>query len=88
MIVRWISLVPPGIVHSHEPMKSSTQAPDSQPLESGLRELRMGREPADLGAEVRHPLQQLAVVELDDRRVGRAGGAGVVPLDQPAAQRP
>ena len=37
MIVRWISLVPPGMVHSHDPMKSSTQAPDSQPLESGLR---------------------------------------------------
>src|SRR5215469_14146376 len=37
MIVRWISLVPPGIVHSQEPMKSSTHAPDSQPLEAGLR---------------------------------------------------
>ena len=36
MIVRWISLEPPGIVHSHEPMKSSTQAPDSQPLDSGF----------------------------------------------------
>ncbi len=36
MIVRWISLEPPGIVHSHEPMKSSTQAPDSHPLDSGF----------------------------------------------------
>ena len=70
MIVRWISLVPPGIVHSHEPMKSSTQAPDSQPLERACR-AACGRQPADLGAEVHHPLQQLAVIELDDRRVGR-----------------
>ena len=37
MIVRWISLEPPGIVHSQELTKSSTQAPDSQPLEIGLR---------------------------------------------------
>ena len=37
MMERWISLVPPGIVHSHEPMKSSTQAPDSHPLDKGLR---------------------------------------------------
>ena len=36
MMVRWISLVPPGMVHSHEPMKSSIQTPDSHPLESGL----------------------------------------------------
>ncbi len=72
MIVRWISLVPPGIVHSHEPMKSSTQVPDSQPLDAGLASSVWAGEPADLGAEVRHPLQQLAVVELDDRGVGRA----------------
>jgi hypothetical protein len=37
MIVRWISLLPPGIVHSHEPRKSSIHDPDSQPLEAGLR---------------------------------------------------
>ena len=36
MMVRWISLAPPGIVHSHDPMKSSTHAPDSQPLDIGL----------------------------------------------------
>ena len=36
MMVRWISLAPPGMVHSQEPMKSSTQAPDSHPLEIGL----------------------------------------------------
>jgi len=36
MMVRWISLVPPGIVHSQDPMKSRTQAPDSHPLEAGL----------------------------------------------------
>ena len=52
MMLRWISLVPPGIVHSHEPMKSSTQEPDSQPLDSGLASSRLGGEPADLHAEV------------------------------------
>ena len=36
MMVRWISLAPPGIVHSHDPMKSSIQAPDSQPLDMGF----------------------------------------------------
>ena len=36
MMVRWISLDPPGMVHSHEPMKSSTQEPDSHPLDVGL----------------------------------------------------
>jgi hypothetical protein len=35
-MVRWISLAPPGIVHSHDPMKSSIQAPDSQPLDMGF----------------------------------------------------
>ena len=34
MIVRWISLDPPGMVHSQEPMKSSTHEPDSQPLDA------------------------------------------------------
>ena len=36
MIVRWISLEPPGMVHSHDPMKSSNHVPDSQPLDSGF----------------------------------------------------
>lgn len=36
MMVRWISLEPPGMVHSHDPMKSSAHAPDSQPLDIGL----------------------------------------------------
>src|SRR5690606_11365434 len=36
MMVRWISLAPPATVHSHEPMKSSSHAPDSQPLDIGL----------------------------------------------------
>ena len=50
MIVRWISLVPPGIVHSQEPMKSSTQAPDSQPLEARL--VQLGRAPASPATSV------------------------------------
>ena len=78
MIVRWISLDPPGIVHSHEPMKSSTHAPDSHPLDIGFVQLGVRGEPADLGAEVGHPLQQLAVVQLHDRRVGGPGGARLV----------
>ena len=70
MMVRWISLVPPGIVHSHEPMKSSTHAPDSQPLDIGLVSTVWAAQAADLRAEVGHPLQQLAVEQLDDRGVG------------------
>ncbi len=62
MMVRWISLVPPGIVHSHDPMKSRTHAPDSHPLDERLAQLRVGREPGDLGAEVGHALEQFAVV--------------------------
>ena len=72
MIVRWISLDPPGIVHSHELMKSSTQAPDSQPLEIGFCSTVWPAEADDLGAEVGHPLQQLAVEQLHDRGVGGA----------------
>ena len=70
MIVRWTSLVPPGIVHSQEPTKSSIQAPDSQPLERGLVQLLVRPEPVHLRGEVHHPLQQLAVAELDHRGVG------------------
>ena len=87
MIVRWISLDPPGIVHSHEPMKSSTQAPDSQPLEIGFCSTVCAGDAGDLGAEVGHPLQQLAVVQLHDRGVGRSDGARRRALDQAAAQR-
>ena len=70
MIVRWISLEPPGIVHSHELMKSSTHAPDSHPLEIGFASTVCPSQADDLGAEVGHPLEQLAVVQLDDRGVG------------------
>ena len=82
MMVRWISLEPPGIVHSHEPMKSSTQEPDSHPLDIGLANSVCAFKPADLGAEIGEPLQQFAVVELDDRRVGGAGGSSLVVLHQ------
>ena len=86
MIVRWISLDPPGIVHSHEPMKSSTHEPDSQPLRCRLDQLGVRRQAADLGAEVGHALQKLAVEQLHDRRVGGPGGAGLGALDELAAQ--
>ena len=81
MMVRWISLAPPGIVHSHEPMKSSTQAPDSHPLDIGLASTVWAASPPTSVAEVGHPLQQFAVVQLDDRRVGGAAVAGLVALD-------
>ena len=90
MIVRWISLVPPGIVHSHEPMKSSTQAPDSQPARHRLLALAWAGA-RDLGAEVRHALQQLAVVQLDDRRLGRPtppAGRGRRPRRSSGRSRP
>ena len=86
MIVRWISLDPPGIVHSHEPMKSSTHEPDSHPLRRRLHQFGVRRQAADLGAEVRHALQKLAVEQLHHRRVGGSGGARLGVLDELPAQ--
>ena len=45
-----------------------------------LGQLGVGGQPADLGAEVGHPLQQFAVEQLDDRRVGRPDGAASLRL--------
>ncbi len=86
MMVRWISLAPPGIVHSHDPMKSSIQAPDSQPLDMGFVNSVWAASPADLRPEIRHPLQQFAVVQLDDGGVGRSSGPSLVVLDHFSAQ--
>ncbi len=73
MMVRWISLVPPGIVHSQDPMKSSTQAPGLPSARHRLAQRGLTAEAGDLRAEVGHPLEKFAVVQLHDRRVGRGG---------------